>query len=94
MLKERRLAELVDTDDIPLLTAAEDSDQADLRAILESYENRKAKWWPPTFERYDHLDRVARREEGPDKRRKITPWFGGREADFLDTGEKYDRKAI
>ena len=42
-VKERRLAELVDTDDIPLLTAAEDSDQADLRAILESYENRKAK---------------------------------------------------
>lgn len=42
-VKERRLSELVDTDDIPLLTAAEDSDQADLRAILESYENRKTK---------------------------------------------------
>lgn len=41
MIKERRLADLVDADDIPLLTAAEDNDLADLRAILEAYERRK-----------------------------------------------------
>lgn len=41
-IKERRLAELVDADDIPLLTAAEDNDLADLRTILEAYERRKA----------------------------------------------------
>ncbi|HVW56732.1 MAG TPA: DEAD/DEAH box helicase [Rhizobiaceae bacterium] len=40
-IKERRLADLVDADDIPLLTAAEDNDLADLRAILEAYERRK-----------------------------------------------------
>src|SRR3546814_5239287 len=32
-VKERRLADLVDKDDIPLLTAADDSDLSDLRAI-------------------------------------------------------------
>ncbi|QBX99472.1 DEAD/DEAH box helicase [Rhodophyticola sp. CCM32] len=42
-IKEQRLAELVDADDIPLLTAAEDNDQADLRMIFESYEHRKTK---------------------------------------------------
>jgi len=42
-LKEQRLSDLVDTDDIPLLTAANDGDQADLRAILEAYERRKAQ---------------------------------------------------
>ncbi len=42
-VKERRLSELIDSDDIPLLTAAEDSEQADLRAILEAYEQRKAQ---------------------------------------------------
>lgn len=42
-LKERRLADLVDKDDIPLLTAADDSDLSDLRAIFEAYERRKAQ---------------------------------------------------
>ncbi|WP_374427054.1 SNF2-related protein [Paracoccus sp. (in: a-proteobacteria)] len=42
-VKERRLADLVDKDDIPLLTAADDSDLSDLRAILEAYERRKAR---------------------------------------------------
>ncbi|MEO0464378.1 MAG: DEAD/DEAH box helicase [Pseudomonadota bacterium] len=42
-IKERRLADLVDTDDIPLLTAADDSDLTDLHAILEAYERRKAQ---------------------------------------------------
>lgn len=43
MVKERRLSDLVDKDDIPLLTAADDSDFSDLRAILESYERRKTQ---------------------------------------------------
>lgn len=42
-VKERRLADLVDKDDIPLLTAADDGDLTDLRAILEAYERRKAQ---------------------------------------------------
>lgn len=42
-VKERRLADLVDKDDIPLLTAADDSDLSDLRAIFEAYERRKAQ---------------------------------------------------
>lgn len=42
-VKEQRLSDLVDADDIPLLTAADDNDQADLRAILEAYERRKAQ---------------------------------------------------
>src|SRR3546814_4891430 len=41
-VKERRLADLVDKDDIPLLTAADDSDLSDLRAIFEAYEDRKS----------------------------------------------------
>jgi SNF2 family DNA or RNA helicase len=42
-LKERRLADLVDADDIPLLTAADDQDLGDLRAIFEAYERRKTQ---------------------------------------------------
>ncbi|WP_133366177.1 DEAD/DEAH box helicase [Qipengyuania sediminis] len=42
-VKERRLADLVDKDDIPLLTAADDGDLTDLRALLEAYERRKAQ---------------------------------------------------
>lgn len=42
-VKEKRLSDLVDADDIPLLTAADDNDQTDLRAILEAYERRKAQ---------------------------------------------------
>jgi len=42
-IKERHLVELVDTDDIPLLTAAYDNDQADLRMIFENHEHRKTK---------------------------------------------------
>jgi hypothetical protein len=42
-VKERRLADLVDKADIPLLTAADDSDLSDLRAIFEAYERRKAQ---------------------------------------------------
>lgn len=41
--KEKRLADLVDADDIPLLTAAQDSDLSDLQAILNAYEQRKTK---------------------------------------------------
>lgn len=41
--KERRLADLVDADDIPLMTAADDEDRGDLRAILDSYERRKLR---------------------------------------------------
>lgn len=43
MVKERRLSDLVDKDDIPLFTAADDSDLSDLRAIFESYERRKTQ---------------------------------------------------
>lgn len=43
IVKEKRLSDLVDADDIPLLTAANDGDHADLRAILEAYERRKAQ---------------------------------------------------
>jgi SNF2 family DNA or RNA helicase len=43
LIKERRLTDLVDGEDIPLLTAADDGDLADLRAILEAYERRKAQ---------------------------------------------------
>lgn len=39
-LKEKRLADLVDSEDIPLFTADFD-DMEDIRAILESYESRK-----------------------------------------------------
>lgn len=42
-MKEKRLSDLVDADDIPLLTAADDSNQTDLRAILEAYERRKTQ---------------------------------------------------
>lgn len=42
-LKERRLADLVDAEDIPLLTAAYDEDMGDLRAIFEAYEHRKTQ---------------------------------------------------
>jgi SNF2 family DNA or RNA helicase len=41
IVKERRLADLVDSDEIPLLTAGGDDDTDDIRAILESYERRK-----------------------------------------------------
>ena len=42
IIKERRLADLVDSDEIPLLSAAGDEDGAeDIRAILEAYERRK-----------------------------------------------------
>src|SRR3546814_10761889 len=41
-IKERRLMDLVDTDEIPLLTAASDEDGIDdIRAVFESYERRK-----------------------------------------------------
>lgn len=39
-LKERRLADLVDSEDIPLLTSVGDDDD-DIRAVLEAYERRK-----------------------------------------------------
>src|SRR3546814_2832343 len=43
-IKERRLMDLVDTDEIPLLTAASDEDGIDdIRAVFESYERRKTK---------------------------------------------------
>ncbi|MER9260826.1 DEAD/DEAH box helicase [Mesorhizobium sp. M0217] len=42
-VKERRLADLVDTADIPLLTAADDENLGDLRAIFEAYERRKTQ---------------------------------------------------
>ncbi|HSH92818.1 MAG TPA: DEAD/DEAH box helicase, partial [Roseimicrobium sp.] len=42
-IKERRLADLVDADDIPLLTAVDDERYGDLRAILEAYERRKTQ---------------------------------------------------
>jgi SNF2 family DNA or RNA helicase len=42
-IKERRLADLVDADDIPLLTAADDEGPGDIRAILEAYERRKTQ---------------------------------------------------
>jgi SNF2 family DNA or RNA helicase len=42
IIKERRLTDLVDADDIPLLTAASDEDGIDdIRAVFESYERRK-----------------------------------------------------
>jgi len=41
VVKERRLSELVDADEIPLLTAGGDDDADDIRAILEAYERRK-----------------------------------------------------
>lgn len=41
--KEQRLLELVDADDIPLMTATEDADRGDLREILEAYELRKTR---------------------------------------------------
>lgn len=41
--KERRLSDLVDSEEIPLLTASEDSDLTDLREIFEAYERRKAQ---------------------------------------------------
>ncbi|HEV7659705.1 MAG TPA: DEAD/DEAH box helicase [Allosphingosinicella sp.] len=42
VIKEQRLTDLVDSDDIPLLTAASDEDGIDdIRAIFESYERRK-----------------------------------------------------
>ena len=39
--KERRLLELIDSDDIPLLTDTLDADSGDIRQILETYERRK-----------------------------------------------------
>lgn len=43
-IKERRLTDLVDKDDIPLLTAASDDDGIDdIRAVLEAYERRKTR---------------------------------------------------
>ncbi|WP_432731172.1 SNF2-related protein [Variovorax sp. W6] len=39
-LKERRLSDLVDSEDIPLLTSVGDDDD-DIRAVLEAYERRK-----------------------------------------------------
>jgi SNF2 family DNA or RNA helicase len=42
VIKERRLTDLVDSDEIPLLTAASDEDGIDdIRAVFESYERRK-----------------------------------------------------
>jgi SNF2 family DNA or RNA helicase len=43
-IKERRLADLVDSDDIPLLTDFESGDRlSDVRSILEAYERRKTQ---------------------------------------------------
>ena len=42
-LKELRMADLVDSGDVPLLTAADDDAPGDLRAILEAYERRKTR---------------------------------------------------
>lgn len=42
LIKESRLSDLVDSDEIPLLTSSEDyDDAADIRTILEAYEARK-----------------------------------------------------
>ncbi|PZO63105.1 MAG: hypothetical protein DI498_14155 [Paracoccus denitrificans] len=42
LIKERRLIDLVDSDDIPLFTAASDEDGIDdIQKVLESYERRK-----------------------------------------------------
>ncbi|QYF86205.1 DEAD/DEAH box helicase [Brevundimonas sp. PAMC22021] len=41
--KEERLADLVDTDDIPLFGLVEDGADADLRAVLLDYERRKTR---------------------------------------------------
>jgi len=41
LIKERRLSNLVDADDIPLLTVGDDDDADDIRAILDGYERRK-----------------------------------------------------
>lgn len=44
LVKERRLSDLVDSDDIPILTSALDgSGSEDIRKILESYERRKSQ---------------------------------------------------
>jgi SNF2 family DNA or RNA helicase len=43
IIKERRLSDLVDADDIPLFTADGDDDADDIRAILEAYERRKTR---------------------------------------------------
>lgn len=44
IIKERRLADLVDADDVPLLTASGDDDTTDdIRAILDAYERRKTR---------------------------------------------------
>lgn len=45
LLKERRLSDLIDADDIPLfkLVLGDDEDAEDLRAIIRSYERRKAQ---------------------------------------------------
>lgn len=42
-VKERRLADLVDAEDIPLLTASDEEAEDDIRAILEAYEHRKTR---------------------------------------------------
>jgi len=44
IVKEQRLADLVDADDIPLLTASGDDDTVDdIRAVLDAYERRKTR---------------------------------------------------
>jgi|TARA_R100000049_G_C1957194_1_gene116239 SNF2 family DNA or RNA helicase len=42
-MKELRMADLVDSGEVPLLTAADDDAPGDLRAILEAYERRKTR---------------------------------------------------
>ncbi len=43
-MKEKRLTDLVDSDDIPLLTAASEEDGLDdIKSILDSYERRKTR---------------------------------------------------
>lgn len=41
-IKERRLSELIDASDIPLLTAGDDETADDIKQILDAYERRKA----------------------------------------------------
>ena len=42
-MKEQRLSDLVDSEDIPLLTEVGEGDADDIRTILEAYERRKTQ---------------------------------------------------